>query len=434
MRIEDLGISGKSMEAFLDCLSKPQGMILVTGPTGSGKSSTLYACLNRLNNPTVNIITVEDPVEYDIHGINQVQINPTAGITFAAGLRSILRQDPDIVMVGEIRDHETASIACQAAQTGHLVLSTLHTNDAPSTITRLMDLGIEPFLISTSLVAVIGQRLVRKICPGCKVPDPLSQQIMKRLPPLIGGKKDLAFSKGAGCEACGYSGYSGRFGLFEVLVMTTTLKEALGTKVTAEGLRKIAEGEGFQSMSMDGITKALQGMTTIEELFRVAPPEIYEPPVEEVIQPAFQEEVVYEESPPEEHVSSLSMSRPPKILLADDNEIILKVISNILESDGYRIDRAKNGMEALRLALQEKPDLIITDFLMPVMDGVTLIKRLKSQLATRYIPIIMLTAKDEEDAEVEVIDAGADDYLTKPVNAEKLLVRIKRLLKRPIIE
>ena len=216
--------------------------------------------------------------------------------------------------------------------------------------------------------------------------------------------------------------------------MTTTLKEALGTKVTAEGLRKIAEGEGFKSMSMDGITKALQGMTTIEELFRVAPPEIYEPPVEKVIQPAFQEEVVYEESVPEEHVSSLSMSRPPNILLADDNEIILKVVSNILESEGYRIDKAKNGMEALRLALREKPDLIITDFLMPVMDGVTLIKRLKSQLATRYIPIIMLTAKDEEDAEVEVIDAGADDYLTKPVNAQKLLVRIKRLLNRPVIE
>ncbi|MDO9565247.1 MAG: ATPase, T2SS/T4P/T4SS family [Candidatus Desulfaltia sp.] len=186
LHVKDLGLSDKAFEDFDKAISMPQGIILITGPTGSGKSSTLYACLNKLNTVNVNIITVEDPIEFDIAGVNQVQINPKAGITFAAGLRSILRQDPDIVMVGEIRDGETASIAFQAAQTGHLVLSTLHTNDAPSAVTRLLDLGVDPFLVSSSLVMIVGQRLVRKICKKCKIPDSTSPQIMKRLPLHVG--------------------------------------------------------------------------------------------------------------------------------------------------------------------------------------------------------------------------------------------------------
>jgi len=434
IKIEDLGISGKSMDAFIDCINKPQGVILVTGPTGSGKSSTLYSCLNRLNSPAVKIITLEDPVEYDLRGINQVQINPAAGITFAAGLRSILRQDPDIVMVGEIRDHETATIACQAAQTGHLVLSTLHTNDAISTITRLVDLGIEPFLISSSLVAVIGQRLVRKICEHCMVQSTIGPQMMNHLMSFIGIKKEISFWKGAGCEACNYSGYSGRMGLFEVLVITPAVREAISSKAITDGIRKIAEGEGFQTMSMDGIMKAIQGMTTIEEVFRIAPPEISGTPEEKIIQPIVQEKAIPDEDLSQEMSSSLSTIRPSKVLLADDNEMMVKILSNILESEGYLVSAAGNGLEAYKLAVQEKPDIIITDFIMPVMDGAALIKKLKSQLATRYIPIIMLTAKDKEDAEVEGINAGADDYLTKPVDAKKLLGRVNRLLKKPPID
>jgi len=435
IKIEDLGISGKSMDAFIDCINKPQGIILVTGPTGSGKSSTLYSCLNKLNTPSVNIITLEDPVEYDINGISQVQINPTAGITFAAGLRSILRQDPDIVMVGEIRDHETATIACQAAQTGHLVLSTLHTNDAISTITRLVDLGIEPFLISSSLVAVIGQRLVRKICEYCKIPNTLGPQMINHLKSFTGMKKEISFWKGAGCEACNYSGYSGRMGLFEVLVITPAVREAISSKAGMDGIKKIAEREGFQTMSMDGIMKAIEGMTTIEEVFRVAPPEISGTSEENIIQPVVQEKTIPDEALSREMPSSLSMVRPAKVLLADDNEMMVKVLSNILASEGYLVSSAVNGLEAYKLAVQEKPDIIITDFIMPVMDGAALIKKLKSQLATRYIPIILLTAKDKEDAEVEGINAGADDYLTKPVDAKKLLARVNRLLmKTPIDE
>ncbi len=433
MGLEDLGFSQKALKELIDSISMPQGIVLVTGPTGSGKSSTLYACLNRLNTQEVNIITVEDPIEFDISGINQVQINPKAGITFAKGLRSILRQDPDIVMVGEIRDSETAPIALQAAQTGHMVLSTLHTNDAPSAVTRLMDLGIEPFLISDSLVAVVGQRLARGICRECKVPDPLSPQILKRLPQQIGADGSATFWKGAGCEACNYTGYSGRLGLFEVMTITPSLRELLGPDVSAATLKKAAEREGFRSMSMDGIRKALKGLTTIDEVFRVAPPDAGEVQEGQAVEPPALEEIETEEPPPPESRSSLSIVRPPKILVVDDNEIILKVLSNVLESEDYLVITAENGLEAMKIAMQEKPDLMITDFLMPQMDGVTLIKKLKSQLATRYIPVIMLTAKDEVDAEVKGIDAGADDYLTKPVNPKRLLARIHRLLKRPSI-
>jgi type IV pilus assembly protein PilB len=428
--LEDLGFSPKALEDFANAISVPQGIILVTGPTGSGKSSTLYACLNRLNSPEVNIVTVEDPVEFDIEGINQVQINPGAGITFAAGLRSILRQDPDIVMVGEIRDNETATIACQAAQTGHLVLSTLHTNDAPSAVTRLMDLGIEAFLISSSLVVVVGQRLVRGICQKCKIPEPLSPKFLERLPANIDGDKKATFWKGAGCEACQYTGYSGRLGLFEVLTITPTLREVITPGVSTVVLKKAAERAGFQSMSVDGIRKALQGLTTIEEVFRVAPPEFMEVSKGSIAEPAVPEEIGLEESPTEEMMSSIGVVRSQKILVADDNEIILKILTNILESENYHIITAQDGLEALKLALKEKPDLIVTDYLMPKMDGMILIKKLKSQLATRYIPIIMLTSKDQEDTEVEVIDAGADDYLVKPVNQKRFLARINRLLNR----
>ena len=433
MRLEELGISDRALRDFMEVMSRPQGIILVTGPTGSGKSSTLYACLNRLNSPSVNIITVEDPVEFDISGINQVQINPQAGITFAAGLRSILRQDPDIVMVGEIRDTETASIAFQAGQTGHLVLSTLHTNDAPSAVTRLLDLGVEAFLISASLVAVVGQRLVRRMCQECKVPDPLSPQILKQLLPYIGTDKKATFWKGAGCEDCQYTGYSGRLGLFEILMVTPSLREIIAPKVSALTLRKAAESEGFQSMSMDGIRKALQGLTTIEEALRVAPPEAEESTRLPIVESPTLEEIEPEAPPPEEPSTSVASVRPQKILVADDNEIMVKILRNILESENYHVITAEDGLEALRLALQERPDLVVTDLLMPKMDGITLIKKLKSQLITRYIPIMMLTAKDEVDSEVRGIDAGADDYLTKPVNPKRLLARVSRLLKRPDI-
>ncbi len=435
--VEELGLSERDLKHFGEAIARPQGIILVTGPTGSGKSSTLYTALKRLNTPKVNIVTVEDPVEFEITGINQVQINPKAGITFADGLRSILRQDPDIVMVGEIRDSETARIAFQAAQTGHLVLSTLHTNDAPSAVTRLLDMGVDSFVIADSLLAVLGQRLVRGICKKCKTVDPLTPQIFEQLAPIIRPDRTKRFWKGAGCEACQYTGYAGRLGIFELLMITPSIKEILAKDVPAVAIRKAAEKEGFTTLSMDGITKAFQGLTTIEEVFRVAPPE-YDETSQESLDAAVECRIsepgatasapeVPGQSPP----SCVASVHPDKILVVDDNQVILKILKNILESNNYLVMTALNGIEALKIAYQEKPVLIITDYMMPEMDGMTLIKKLKSQLATRFIPVIMLTSKDEVDTEVEIINAGADDYLTKPVNPKRLLARINRFMNRP---
>jgi type IV pilus assembly protein PilB len=369
-------------------------------------------------------------VEYDVEGINQVQINSQAGITFASGLRSILRQDPDIIMVGEIRDVETAEIAVQAAQTGHLVLSTLHTNDAPSAVSRLLDLGIDAYLIADSLVALVGQRLVRRICEHCKIPDPLDPEIRKKLLHCLGHQPGDHFSKGSGCEACQYTGYSGRIGLFELLIPDNDLKEMISKGTTSAVVKKRAESGGFRSMSLDGIYKAQQGLTTIEEVLRVAPPSFDGIKDIEASSVADSEDQAAEIQSEEAYMSSVGCVRPSKILVADDDEIVVKVIRNLLETEDHLVATAKDGLEALKLALRERPDLIITDYLMPKMDGNVLIKKIRGQLTTRYIPIIMLTAKEEIESEMEETGAGADDYLTKPVNPEMLLASVGRLLKR----
>jgi type IV pilus assembly protein PilB len=268
LSIADLGFPEKDQEIFMGQIHRPQGIILVTGPTGSGKSTTLYACLNELNTSEVNIITVEDPVEYDVAGVNQVQINVKAGITFATGLRSILRQDPDIVMVGEIRDKETASIAFQASQTGHLVLSTLHTNDAPSAVIRLVDMGIEPYVISAGLNCVMGQRLVRKLCPRCKIPDPKSSELVKRYNAFLPEDIKPMFWTSKGCDHCHTIGYKGRVGVFEILRVSRAIQEALVSKDAMIRVRTVAESEGFQMLAYDGLQKAITGITSHRELVR----------------------------------------------------------------------------------------------------------------------------------------------------------------------
>ena len=268
LHIDDLGFPERDLPVFKDQVHRPQGIILVTGPTGSGKSTTLYACLNELNTPEVNIITVEDPVEYDISGVNQVQINIKAGITFASGLRSILRQDPDIVMVGEIRDKETASIAFQASQTGHLVLSTLHTNDAPSAVVRLVDMGIEPYIISAGLNCVLGQRLVRKLCPKCRIPDPKSSELVRRYNSFLPEGIKPIFWTSRGCDHCHSIGYKGRLGVFEILKVSRAIQEALVSKETMLSVRRVAESEGFRMLAYDGLQKAINGTSSHRELVR----------------------------------------------------------------------------------------------------------------------------------------------------------------------
>lgn len=261
----ELGFCDKDLNDFKRLVKKPNGIILVTGPTGSGKTTTLYAALSTINSPERNIITIEDPVEYEIPLIRQTQVNPKAGLTFANGLRSILRQDPDVIMVGEIRDMDTAEIAIQASLTGHLVISTLHTNDAAGSLTRLLDMGVEPFLVSSSIVAVLAQRLVRVICPSCKEMYTPSPELIKDL--KITGKID--FYRGKGCMKCRNTGLSGRIGLFELLVINDEIKNMITAKASAGDIKKKAVLLGMRTLYDDGMDKVRNGITTIEEVLRV---------------------------------------------------------------------------------------------------------------------------------------------------------------------
>lgn len=278
--LEDLGVQGRNFEIIKKSIFEPFGMILVTGPTGSGKSTTLYSILQILNKEGVNIVTLEDPVEYAIEGINQSQVKPEIGYTFANGLRSILRQDPDVIMVGEIRDNETAELAVHAALTGHIVLSTLHTNDSIGAIPRLIDMKVEPFLVSSSLKVVIAQRLVRRICKYCKEEVEVSKLIRDNIEKLLSAipeshKKSLDLPdeikmfKGKGCPKCGGVGMKGRIGIFEVLYMDERITNLIGDKIDEEELKKAAAAQGMISMKQDGIIKVVKGLTTLAEVERV---------------------------------------------------------------------------------------------------------------------------------------------------------------------
>lgn len=270
LELDSLGFSPDILPDFLSLIKKPNGIILVTGPTGSGKSTTLYTTLNLLNSTEKKIMTIEDPVEYRLKGISQVQAKPKIGLTFAAGLRSFLRQDPDIMLVGEIRDKETAEIAVQAALTGHIVLSTLHTNDAPSSVVRLVDMGIEPFLISSSVIGIIAQRLVRKICPKCKKEIKITPDIEKILNEYEIGNNEITLYKGEGCPYCKDTGYKGRVAIFELMVITENIREMIIKKVSTGKLREAAVKEGMCLLKLDGIKKVCEGVTTIDEVLRVA--------------------------------------------------------------------------------------------------------------------------------------------------------------------
>ena len=266
--LTDLGFSKHNLEVFKSLLRQPNGIVLVTGPTGSGKSTTLYAALNSINSIEKNIVTVEDPVEYQIPLINQVAVNVKRGLTFAGALRSFLRQDPDIIMVGEIRDPETGSIAAEAALTGHLVLSTLHTNDAPSSITRLMEMGVAPFLLAPTLLGILAQRLLRRVCPQCKAPhQPLAAEIDEAGVQDIAGQ--VTFVRGKGCGYCSGSGYRGRTGIHEVLKVDEEIRELIIEKASTSQIRRVAYGKGFRDLRFDGLRKAMAGQTTLEEVIRV---------------------------------------------------------------------------------------------------------------------------------------------------------------------
>ncbi len=266
--VETLGLVPEDHRRFEYLIAKPNGILLLTGPTGSGKTTTQYAILNRLNRTEVNIVTIEDPVEYQLPGIAQVQVNVKAGVTFATGLRSFLRQDPDIVMVGEIRDEETARIAIHAALTGHLVLSTLHTNDAPGAVTRLVDMGIEPFLVSSSVIGVIAQRLVRILCPKCKAPHTPAPDVLTHAG-LGGGIELPTLYRPVGCAHCGFIGYKGRTGIFEIMTMDDSVKHLVSKNGTSAQLKDAGVIGGMHTLHQSGLAKVLDGTTSLEEVLRV---------------------------------------------------------------------------------------------------------------------------------------------------------------------
>ena len=266
--LRKLGFEQKAMDDLMKAVHAPYGMVLVTGPTGSGKSTTLYAALQQINEIGINIMTAEDPVEYNLYGVNQVQMKEEIGLNFAAALRSFLRQDPDVVLVGEIRDYETAEIAVKAALTGHLVLSTLHTNDAPSTVTRLLNMGVEPFLVASSVILIIAQRLVRRICPECKKEEKASPSVLVDLGFSPQEAESIVFYKGSGCPNCNNTGYRGRIALYEVLSVDDEIRGLILEGASATEIKKKAVASGMKTLRLSGLTKLKEGLTTIEEILR----------------------------------------------------------------------------------------------------------------------------------------------------------------------
>jgi type IV pilus assembly protein PilB len=405
--LDDLGFDPDIETVLREMLKRPQGLILVTGPTGSGKTSTLYAALNFLLSETTNIVTVEDPIEYRLGGINQVAVSDKAGMTFAASLRSILRQDPDVVMVGEIRDLETAQIAFQAAQTGHLVLSTLHTNDAPTAVTRLVEMGLPAYSVASALIGVMAQRLVRKLC-ACKEVRPDGSAAPK------------------GCEACRFSGYSGRTGVYELMRITPRVRSVLLAHGADHVLRKAAQATGLVTMFEDGRRKVERGLTTFEELQRVVPPD----EVDDLSEPSSAPAPSAPAPLPAPLSAAVRVGRPTRILVVDDDATLLEVLRDTLAAEHYEVMVARDGQEALAKVHQERPDLILTDLQMPHLDGLELLRKLRGDLSTCQIPVVFLTVVESLDSEVLAMDLGADDYISKPVHKGRLLSRIRRSLFR----
>ena len=274
--LPELGLRGKALHNLDQNILRPHGIILICGPTGSGKTTTLYSILSKLNSTKVNIMTLEDPIEYQIPGVNQVQVNTQAGLTFASGLRSFLRQDPNIIMVGEIRDAETTDLAIQASLTGHLVFSTLHTNDASGALPRLLDMHAEPYLIASTVTCVVGQRVVRRVCPTCKVPKAATAEVIVKLKGILNNFYDfeknqkLTLYVGKGCKECNNTGYLGRIGIFEVLIVSEKITRMILIRETSQEIANQSIAEGMITMKQDGFLKVIEGITTIEEVLRVA--------------------------------------------------------------------------------------------------------------------------------------------------------------------
>jgi len=440
--LESLGFEQDERDTIARMHRAKEGIILVTGPTGSGKTTTLYAVLRAIQNPGVNIITVEDPVEYRLgSNIVQVQVHEKAGLTFASALRSILRQDPDVVLVGEIRDMETSQIAVQAALTGHLVLSTLHTNDAPNTVTRLVDMGMEPYKIASALRGIVAQRLLRRLCPICKevATDPLPAYVQRYFP------RETTLYKAVGCKECASTGYRGRFAIVELMEMTPDLEALIGNRATTDRIAQAAREAGMRSLFESALRHVLKGESSVDELLRVTDPPsqagarapVASPDASAVPAPvgggapapatpvpdslAF--ELLEEGGDGREEAGSKGC-----VLLVEDEEQLRRVMKDLLEREGYKVIEAGDGIAALEQVDRHAPDVILLDLNLPSLDGYGVLSQLRSRPNTAEIPVIVLTAKGDEDNEVRVLKLGADDFLTKPFRARALSARLESVI------
>ncbi len=478
LSLAELGYTQAQLQAYYRLLAQPQGIVLVTGPTGSGKSTTLYATINRLMERNASIVTVEDPVEYTLEGVTQLAVSEHRGITYPSAIRWLLRQDPDVIIVGEIRDAETAAAAFQAALTGHLVFATLHTPDTVTTVTRLRDLGVPPYLTSSTLLGVVAQRLVRCLCSACSEPGEPSLELRERV-----GAPALALPGarrvGRGCRECAFTGYHGRVGVFELLPINDTLRNLVHGGADAPALRRAAIEAGLLPMWDSVVDKVAQGRTCLEEVLRHAdaqtlragqqhghaptgapgldrgsdvrrPPASASPGARSAPS-ADVPSLVPTTPPPDTPLSPAPMApvgvagavtsaasggaQPAEtVLVVDDSQEILDLVRYTLEDVGYRVLTADGGRAALRLVAEHRLDdpihLVVLDVMMPDMSGFEVAQQLKQDIATAFLPILILSARGEQAYVNEGFRAGADDYLPKPFDPEELELRVKALLRR----
>jgi type IV pilus assembly protein PilB len=398
--LEQLGYPHDIYSRLRQSLSRPDGLVLVTGPTGSGKTTALYSALDILRARAVNIVTVEDPVERQVSGVTQIPVNTRAGATYASVLRSVLRQDPNVIMVGEIRDAEVAGILGQAAYTGHLVLSSLHTTDAVTAIVRLLNLGLEPFKVAESLSLILGQRLVRRLCTQCRIVH--SEFEARRL-----GEEQhvprIAASPGAGCPACRFTGHSGRLVVAELLTPDAGLRDAIARGAPTGELRSAMRAAGLMTMRERGLNYVAEGLTSLEEVNRV---------------------LAADEQP----VAATPESG--RVLVAEDDAITRMLVKLLLERDGYTVLEAANGRQAVEIAAREHPALVVMDLNMPEMNGYDAIAHLRRVPALSAMPVMVLTSEEGPGVETTVLQLGADDYVLKPFDPGVLSSRVKAAFRR----
>jgi Tfp pilus assembly pilus retraction ATPase PilT/CheY-like chemotaxis protein len=447
LSLDRMGLHERELERLHRLLDMREGFILVTGPTGSGKTTTLYSALRHVQERGVNIVTVEDPVEYRIPGIVQVQVHEKAGLTFAAALRSILRQDPDVLLVGEIRDRETGTIAVQAALTGHLVLSTLHTIDAASSVTRLIDVGVDSYKIAAALKGVVAQRLVRRLCQHCKEvnAEPVPDRVRKWV------SSDAETYRAVGCPECGNTGYRGRIAVQEILVVTREVERCIAANEPADRIAAAARASGMRTLWESGVGHILAGTVSIEEIMRVL-----DIPMESGGSTGRSSGSHAVVRPVERGVEAGTGSRgggvsapvgaafellddvmggggdqhAPTVLLVEDEAPLRRVLRDVLEHEGFRVLEAGDGARALEEVDRSAPDLVVLDLMLPQMDGYEVLRRLRARPTTSRVRVLVLTALGDEESEVRVFEVGADDYLQKPFRPQALTARIRSLVRR----